>query len=469
MGSLHRSTAWVATLVLHARTAALLAEAYPLYLADLWVALVMPPLGAWLWTRGAARPVAAVLLLQALLAVGAFTGELAAYVVAAGGEVTGLVAVAAWLSTFTWTPYLLLPTLVPLLHPGLRELGRPSRLLAAVVVAVVGAVAVVAAIAPADDSSAPVVANPLEVAPGWLTTLGQVAMGGVVLVAMPLAVLAAVVGAVRRARTGATPSRLVPGAAVVLALAILTQDTFPYPWNDMWVAVAFTGLAAALLVDEQARDLRRTLELEAARERAVRDAERDRLRADLHDGLGPELAGISLGLAALSRDVDDPEVREGLLRLRTCVADSVTEVRRLVDGLAPGTLDLLGLGGALARRAARLREAGLTVDLELDLGEAPVRAPVAAACVRVADEAATNVVRHAGAHRVRLACAVREGTLHLEVADDGRGPGPARRDGGVGIDSMRERARDVDGCLQVSPGEQGGTVVGLVVPGAVER
>jgi signal transduction histidine kinase len=455
----------VAALVLHARTAALMSGAYPLYLADLWVAVLMPPLGAWLWSRGGSRAVAVVLLLQAMLAVCGFTGELAAYDVAAGGDLSAAGSVAAWLASFTWAPYLLVPTLVPLLYPRGRDVGRAARTVAALVIVALSVAAVVASLAPGEVSDRPGVTNPLGVAGDTVVALGEGSMVAIVLAGIPVAVVLVVLRAVRRSqqerlhRVG-----VVAAAAALLAVSIFTQDLLPYPWNDVWVAVAFTGLAAAVVFSEHEAALQRAWRAEVDRAAAIREEERRRVRADLHDGLGPELAGLSLGLAAVSRDVDDAAVRAQLQELRGGLSTAVAEVRRIVDGLRPSALHERGLRGALAARAERLRMAGYVVDLDLGPADGhPLPSPVEVAAFRIADEALTNVVRHAAAQRVRVRCSTEDAVLTLCVEDDGRGTATAAGPG-VGLPSMRARAAEVGGEVTVDAGEYGGTRVRLLVP-----
>ena len=167
-------------------------------------------------------------------------------------------------------------------------------------------------------------------------------------------------------------------------------------------------------------------------------AERDRLRRDLHDGLGPSLAGIGLGLQAVQdgRAAGDDVTTEALLtRLLTEVTSSVGEVRRIVDGLRPAVLDSDGLVGALRRHAATMDvrpggggHAGLEVRVHADrLPALPPEVEVTA--YRIVQEGLTNVVRHADARHVDVRLVADGQTLCLEVADDGRGFDGERRAG----------------------------------------
>lgn len=218
------------------------------------------------------------------------------------------------------------------------------------------------------------------------------------------------------------------------------------------------ALHAAGLVDE----------LRGAQERLViaREEERKRLRRDLHDGLGPTLAGLTLDVDTLRnrvRALDVHETDAQLLSLRSGIQAAVGEVRRVVEGLRPPALDELGLGAALDQLAQRLT-GGTQVVVDLDTAPlAPLPAAAEVAVYRVAQEALTNAVRHSGARHVRVALAATPGQVVLEVVDDGHGR-TAPRDGGVGLGSMRERAEELGGSVEIVGIAGSGTTVRATVP-----
>ena len=200
--------------------------------------------------------------------------------------------------------------------------------------------------------------------------------------------------------------------------------------------------------------------LSQAQERLVlaREQERKRLRSDLHDGLGPSLAGLGFQLDAVHNLIDTGEpVEEPLAGLRAGLAETVTEVRRIVEGLRPPAIDDLGLFGAVGALGRDLAE-GSGLELALDLPEQRVTLPAAVevAAYRVAQEALTNVVRHAGASSCRVSGSVEDGSLVLEVRDDGRGGAVSGR--GLGIPGMRQRAREIGGRVEVSSLDPGTAV-----------
>jgi signal transduction histidine kinase len=206
------------------------------------------------------------------------------------------------------------------------------------------------------------------------------------------------------------------------------------------------------------------------------EEERRRIRRDLHDGLGPALAGVALGVDA-ARNIlrRDPDSADTLLAdLKDETLGCVTEVRRIVDDLRPPALDELGLLPALAAFADRLsaREEALRVSFDVPDTMPPLPAAVENAAYRIAIEAMTNVSRHARARSCQLSIGVSpsagQGTephtkLTLEIRDDGIGI-PALHHAGVGLASMSERAAELGGdCLVANP-EGGGTQVRAHLP-----
>jgi signal transduction histidine kinase len=214
-----------------------------------------------------------------------------------------------------------------------------------------------------------------------------------------------------------------------------------------------------------------TADLQRSRERLVtaREEERRRLRRDLHDGLGPTLGSLPLKLDIADDLVEkDPDTAHELLRgLKAQAQSAVADIRRLVYALRPPALDDLGLVGALRETAAQYDAGGLRVAVDEPEGGSlpPLPAAVEVAAYRIAQEAMTNVVRHAGASRCAVRLELDEATGHLivEVADDGQGL-PAERGCGVGLASMRERAEELGGSCVVESLREGGTHVLASLP-----
>jgi signal transduction histidine kinase len=211
-----------------------------------------------------------------------------------------------------------------------------------------------------------------------------------------------------------------------------------------------------------------TRELRHAREALVlaREEERRRIRRDLHDGLGPALAGISLGLEGATRRVRPTasDVGDLLDSLRVETAMCVGEVKRIVSDLRPAALDEIGLLAALRQHVALIasRTGGLHIDVEADrLPDLP--AAVEAAAYRIALEALTNVVRHSHAEHCRLEVRM-NGALQLSITDNGVGLPAGGERGGMGLTSMSVRAEELGGRCTVTSPDGCGTVVAATLP-----
>ena len=208
-----------------------------------------------------------------------------------------------------------------------------------------------------------------------------------------------------------------------------------------------------------------TTQLERSRERLVSalEEERRRLRRDLHDGLGPALAAQTLKAgSARALFTRDPERAQALLEeLEVDAQTAMADVRRLVYNLRPPALDELGLAGAI-RQTAATHAGGMRMMVELPDHLPVLPAAVELAAYRIAQEALTNVTRHARARRCRLRLTVDE-DLELEVVDNGiglAGAGPP----GVGMSSIRERAAELGGISSIGPGRSNGTRVFVQLP-----
>lgn len=216
--------------------------------------------------------------------------------------------------------------------------------------------------------------------------------------------------------------------------------------------------------------IRLRADLARSRERLVlaREEERRRLRRDLHDGLGPSLAAIGLRAEASAETLaTDPAAARRLLdELGADVQIALADIRRLVDGLRPPALDELGLLGAIDQQATRLEGGGEPASTIVVQGRpAPLPdlpAAVEVAAYRIAVEALTNVVRHAGAETCRVRVEAGE-VLTIEVVDDGRGL-PDDQLPGTGLESMRARAEELGGSLRVERRRSGGTRVVARLP-----
>lgn len=212
-----------------------------------------------------------------------------------------------------------------------------------------------------------------------------------------------------------------------------------------------------------------TADLQRSRERLVtaREEERRRLRRDLHDGLGPALAAMALNVDTVRNLlVQAPNEADALLTgLKEQIQTSLADIRRLVYNLRPPALDDLGLVPALREQAAQYNQAeGLSTSIDAPESLPPLPAAVEVAAYRIALEALTNAVRHAQADRCRVQFSLPESSvLRLEITDNGVGL-PSGVASGVGLTSMRERAEELGGALDIQPVAEGGTQVVARLP-----
>jgi signal transduction histidine kinase len=226
-------------------------------------------------------------------------------------------------------------------------------------------------------------------------------------------------------------------------------------------------------VGAAAHGVRLTAEIQRSRERIVtaREEERRRLRRDLHDGLGSQLAALAIQSSALRPLVkrEPDEVERELADVSDELRSAVADIRRLAHGLRPPALDELGLVGALRERALRLSRGarsgddGVAIAMRLP-DELLLPAAVEVAIYRITEEALTNIVKHARASQVDIELVVGKLT-ELTISDDGVGlPDDARP--GVGLLSMRERAEELGGTLTIARRDCGsGTRLHVVLPG----
>jgi len=196
----------------------------------------------------------------------------------------------------------------------------------------------------------------------------------------------------------------------------------------------------------------------------AQEEERRRLARDLHDEVNQALTAILLRLEALAQETP-PEQREELTELKRLVNQALDELLNLARQLRPTALDDHGLVAALETQMKRFSSrTGIEARIDTE-GEPDALADVVQTAIyRVAQEALTNVTRHAGATVVELGVETDDEGVELRVSDDGRGFDPAVRGTGLGLVGMAERARLVGGDLDVRSAPGGGTTITLRVP-----
>ncbi|HET7689830.1 MAG TPA: histidine kinase [Nocardioidaceae bacterium] len=213
-------------------------------------------------------------------------------------------------------------------------------------------------------------------------------------------------------------------------------------------------------------DMVERLELErassSARVLVGQERERYRVARELHDEVGQSLTVVLLGLQRC-RDGAPAELDEQLGEVQESLRGALDEVRAVAQRLRPGVLEDLGLSSALAGLVTEFTKAtGVHVRRSSSPGLPKLPHDVELVFYRVAQEALTNVARHASARTVSFSLTRRGGSLVLEVTDDGKGLNGAPR--GVGLTGMAERATLVRGSLRVTSPQGRGVTVRLEVP-----
>jgi signal transduction histidine kinase len=262
--------------------------------------------------------------------------------------------------------------------------------------------------------------------------------------------------------------------AVAGALVIVGDARDPFAALDSRILVALGQQVGAALenADLDRRLESRTAELERLAARMIRqhEDERRRLSRELHDETAQVFTAVKLELGLL-RERAAADAAPRLDRSLELIDAGMRSIRNVTDHLRPSVLDELGLIPALR---ALVREFGARGDLAIDL-EAPARLPplsegAEVAVFRALQEALANVSRHASARHVDVRLSAGNGTVVLQVTDDGRGlpPGARLQDferaGHLGLAGMRERIQGVGGTVRVSEAPHGGVTVTVNVP-----
>lgn len=208
----------------------------------------------------------------------------------------------------------------------------------------------------------------------------------------------------------------------------------------------------------------------AGRLQSAIEAERRRMAREIHDQLGQQLTALKLDQSWILRRFETRDrngVGELLADMDHLLDTTVATVRRLATNLRPDILDELGLVAAVEWHARDVEaRSGIRFDVILPEEEIDAPDPQATAIFRMFQEISTNVVRHAGARNVSVRVVVSEGSILLDVTDDGRGITPTEAASGasLGLVGMRERAALLGGSVVIRGAPGVGTTVQVRVP-----
>jgi signal transduction histidine kinase len=240
-------------------------------------------------------------------------------------------------------------------------------------------------------------------------------------------------------------------------------------WAEALVGQATVAIQNAWLF-EQVRAGRERLQSLSRRLVEVQETERRFISRELHDHAGQTLTCLILGLGALEREADEPQkVRTQIGELKNVTHNVLKDLHRLAVSLRPASLDQLGLVSALEQLVEsftqnsplqiRFKAVGICEDDRLPH-------EVETTLYRIAQEALTNVIRHAGARRADVVLERRDDIVLILVEDDGKGfdVDGAKMAGPLGLLGMQERAEMLGGTLTVESNEGRGTTLVVEVP-----
>ena len=220
-------------------------------------------------------------------------------------------------------------------------------------------------------------------------------------------------------------------------------------------------LASTVAILKGEVEQRRRLEVELL---TAVESERQRIGQDLHDDLCQRLGAIALLSGSLAKEVSvlDEKLGEKVGKIPSLITETIGSCRNLARGLHPVTLASAGLPAALEELATRIPA---DVKFHWPHSERIDFEPMLALHLyRIAEEAVTNAVKHAGANSITIKLAILAGRPVLEIADDGKGIGEKLKTEGMGLRNMQYRASVIGGELTVEARKGGGTCVRCTLP-----
>jgi PAS domain S-box-containing protein len=209
---------------------------------------------------------------------------------------------------------------------------------------------------------------------------------------------------------------------------------------------------------------RRNLEREI---QEISEREQRRLGQDLHDGLGQSMTGIAFLAKVLQQKLQAKSIEEAEAagNIAALINEALSQTRRLSRGLCPVVLDSNDIEAALEQLAENLRTLfSVSCELHFDPEIKIADNAVAVHLYRIAQEAATNAIKHGHARNVLLSLAGNVSRIILKIKDDGTGFPPAPRGKGMGLRVMHHRARMIGATISVRQPKEGGITVTCSIP-----
>jgi two-component system sensor histidine kinase UhpB len=225
-------------------------------------------------------------------------------------------------------------------------------------------------------------------------------------------------------------------------------------------------------MNERAQALNDQLQRTIGKVIRAQEEERRRIGRELHDETVQLLSAAAVRVGEMEERVpkSQPSLGDGLAGVRGIIVDALWEVRKIIIALRPSDLDDLGLIPAMSAYARnRLGEAGVAVEAHLERPAQRLGPEVETTVFRIAQEAVNNISRHAAAQHAIIRFSQRNGTLELNVEDDGIGfdpeqVAPSENGEGLGLLGMKERAALVGGALELTSKPGRGTSINVRIP-----
>jgi len=277
-------------------------------------------------------------------------------------------------------------------------------------------------------------------------------------------------------RTGVT-SRRMGDVTTLWALRPGTEEEFPIEASISQALEDdrryFTVILRDISLRKQAEDAllasQRELRELSARVLEAREDEKARIARELHDELGQLLTALKMDLSWLRERVRDAEMEPKLDEMGRLLDQTVSSTRRISADLRPMMLDDLGLADAaswLVDDFGKRYGIASRIEIDADGGLEHLSKNVSTTIYRAIQESLTNIARHSGARNAWVLLAAQDGSLEVEVEDDGRGMAPEdlAKAGSLGLKGMRERIAYIGGSFEVARAPRGGTRLRIRVP-----
>jgi signal transduction histidine kinase len=379
-------------------------------------------------------------------------------------------AATGWVTNWAWVPPHALSMVMLLRFPTGRLPGPRWRPVERVVLAWAAVTVATTALLPGPLGAE--VLAPLTNPVGWqpLQGVADTALSALFTI-LPILVLGSAAAPVVRWRRAGTRERAALRWIAVAAVGVAVAAPLSVVSRSGEVVQGVAGLLlpvaiGAAVLREQLWDL--DLRRRYDRLTLAREQERERLRRELHDSLGPVLGSISMRAEAARNLLDggDTTRLDGLLAsIGTATEGALGEVRRLIDDLGPAALQDHQLLPALRDHLAAYADSFPVVVHARPDPLPPLDERAAATAYLVVAEAVRNAARHSGGSGAEVSLRVRGDRIRVEVRDDGRGIGSTPA--GVGRSGMAGRVAAEGGRLTVEDGPTLGTVVRFELPGAL--